>query len=268
MRSSLAARARPCTALASSPVSHHTSRVATIVCPGCARVVPIDDVDLSTKLAKCRPCASVFDFHDQVRTPQAQARRRRELVPPRGYRILPTRTDAPSTRGYRDAGATRREPLELRRTWRSWRSVLHVLFATLIGSWSALVVTSMVRSATPLPLMGWIFGSLFAAPGFLAVAAVLFELVNSTRVRVDDELVLVRPGPLPWLGSARTASGAIRALHVRSRRGVTGGRPVFDVIADTPDDPGHVVVPALPTDEGARFVARQIAERLGIPDPD
>lgn len=245
--------------------------MATIVCPGCARVVPIDDVDLSTKLAKCRPCASVFDFRDQVRTPQAQARRRRELVPPSGYRIVSDASppaDAASAAGYRDAAAKPRGPLEIRRSWRSWQSIPRVIGACVLGAWGALVMISIATSDRELQPAAWICGGSFAIPGLVALAMTFFELVNHTRIAIDDTHVVVEPRPLPWLGRARTPSPAIRALHVRARRRVTGGKPVHDVLADTPDDPSHVVVPALPTDEGARFVARQIAERLDLPDPD
>ncbi len=252
-------------------ILRQTRGMASIVCPGCARAVPLDDVDLSTKLAKCRPCESVFDFRGQVRTPQEDARRRRELIAPRGYRIVTEALPSESvegTAGYRDAAATRRGPLELRRYWRSLWTILHALGALALGGWSSVVVTSIARSEHDITPAGWLCASLLALPGLWAVGGVLVELVSFTRVRVDDETVLAETWPVSWRGRTRTAGRTIRTLHVRARRRLRAGRIVFDVVADTPASAGHVVVSGEPTEEGARFVARQIAERLGLPDPD
>lgn len=242
-------------------------RMAAIVCPSCAVTVPLDDVDLATKLAKCRRCVSVFDFRDQVRTPQAEARRRRELVPPAGFR----RVEAPDRverAGYRDAGDASKPPLVIHQRWRGWRSVRTVLAGAVGMLWSFGAASALFRDGAL--TMGHIVGvALFASPALALIGATIVLLVNRTTFRIDDEHVVVRHGPFPWLGNLTTPSKTIRTLHVATRKASLGGAPyVFDILADTPATPTHVVARSFRTIEGARFVAWAIAERLSLPDPD
>jgi hypothetical protein len=243
--------------------------VASIVCPSCTLAVPLDDVDLSTKLAKCRRCESVFDFRAQVRTPQEDARRRRELVPPAGYSVLHGDLPDASRAGYRD-GTTARAPTVIERRWWTWRSVLSSVLLGVVCVWSGGVELAILQNAHH-DVSDLVGGSICALPGLLALGALASSVLNRSRVTIDDAGIVVRHGPIPWLGTRSIASPPPRTLHVASRRVALAPSDtpiVYDVIGETPKNPRHVVVPGLPTIEGARFVARVIAERLSLPDPD
>jgi hypothetical protein len=246
--------------------------MASIVCPGCQIAVPVDDVDLGTRLAKCRRCQSVFDFRDQVRTPQEDARRRRELAPPSGFRVTERATARGATSeraGYRDSAADK-PAIEITHVWRSWRTVPMVLGAVVAGFWSLGVATAIARSHAP-GVANIALGALFMLPGVVASAAALYGLVNRTRIIIDDAHVRVEHWPLPWLGAGTAPSGEVRTLYVAQHRSWihnASAPPTFDVLADTKSDPRRVLVRALPGLDAARFVARHIADRLGAPDPD
>jgi hypothetical protein len=245
--------------------------MASIVCPSCTLPVALDDVDLGAKLAKCRRCSSVFDFREQVRTPQEEARRRRDLVAPPGYRLV---TRAPSSgtvdrAGYRDAAEGPRAPVVIHRNWRSWRSVPRALGALLMGCWSTTVLWSTLARPVPTATGVLFVCFVFGGPGVLAVGAALIELLNRTSIVIDDERVVVGHAPFPWFGASTTRSASIRSLHVASRTRLGGQPPlIFDIVADTPESAKQVLVKGLPTAEGARFVARVITDRLRLPEPD
>lgn len=245
--------------------------MAAIVCPSCTLPVPLDDVDLATKLAKCRRCESVFDFAAQVRSPQQEARRRRELVPPAGYRIVSGAPPEAPDAGYRDAARVRGATVVERRWW-TWRSFFPSILLAVVGAWSLGIGAAML--ASPRRAVGELVMALVCAtPGILAFATLVTRVLNRTRIVVDDGGVSVRSGPLPvpWMG--RSPRGAVRprTLHVASRRVTLAPSDVpivFDVLAETASDPRLVLVSGLPSEEGARFLARVIADRLALPDPD
>lgn len=245
----------------------HTPVMATVACPSCGRAVPLDDVDLSTKLAKCRPCESVFDFRNQVRTPQEDARRRRELVPPAGYSLVSGRPTDASSAGYRDA-AIAQGPSVIQRRWWTWRGLLPAILLAIVGAWSLGVGVAILHG--PHVDSGELMvAAICSLPGVIAFATLVTRVINRTRIVIDGSGVTVRSGPVPWFG---TVTGIHpRTLHVTSRRvGLTPSDVpiVFDVLAETASNPRFVLVGGLPTEEGARFVARAIADRLGLPDPD
>lgn len=246
--------------------------MASIVCPSCKVAVPVADVDLGTRLAKCRRCENVFDFRDQVRTPQEDARRRRELAPPSGFRVterVASRGAGSERAGYRDS-AEDKPAIEITHVWRSWRTVPMVLGAVVAGFWSLGVATAIARSHSP-NVTSVVFGALFMLPGVLAITAAIYGLVNRTRITIDDTHVRVVHWPLPWLGASTAPSGEVRTLYIAQHRSWihnASAPPTFDVLADTRSDPRRVLVRALPGLDAARFVARHIAERLGAPDPD
>ncbi len=247
--------------------------MASISCPSCKGVIPLDDVDLSTKLAKCRPCASVFDFRDQVRSAQDDARRRRELVPPSRYRVIDEKSEVVATQSatYRDAsGPASRATLRIVRRWWSFKAIFGSLLA---GLWTFLMALSILhgpgdaehaaRSIVP-ALLFLVF------PGLVGLILGLVRVLNRTSISVDDQHVRETHGPLPWRRSITTASGAIRSLVVErrpQRLPPDAKNAWFVVLADTTDDPARVIVSGLPTEAGARFVARVVSERLGLPDP-
>ncbi len=244
--------------------------MASIVCPSCTLPVPLDDVDLATKLAKCRRCESVFDFGAQVRSSQEEARRRRELVPPAGYRLVTGAPPDASRAGYRDAAEARGATIIERRWW-TWRSLFPSILLAVIGAWSLGIGVAIL--AAPRRDVGELAMALVCAtPGMLAFATLVTRVLNRTRIFIDDSGVWVRSGPVPvpWLG--RGLDGVRpRTLHVTARRVTIAPSDVpvvYDVVAETASDPRYVLVAGLPNEEGARFVARVVADRLGLPDPD
>ena len=50
-----------------------------LTCRSCQKLIPSEDANLDTVLAKCRFCHAVFDYSDQVKLPQlSEAKKRRD----------------------------------------------------------------------------------------------------------------------------------------------------------------------------------------------
>lgn len=227
-----------------------------VSCPNCAAAVPAADVDLGTRLAKCRACDEVFPLD----VPRAAAP---PLVPSDDADIPPV----PSGVRVTDDGFTRR--LEYR--WFTPGAFFLLFFCLAWDSflvfWYSAAFGGLVNGpGGSFNLMMVVFPVLHVAVGLGMTYFCLCLFVNRTTVVVDDALG-VSHGPLFWPGQARLPTGDIAALYCVSvvTRGKGGTSVTYQVKAKTTDGREVNLLSRLDTLPRAKFFERQLEAWLGLP---
>lgn len=212
-----------------------------VECPNCAAAIPAADVELTTRLAKCRACDDVFPLPASVTDPTA-------LPPvPAGVKVT-------------DDGLSRR--LSFR--WFGPGTVGQMVFV--IG-WDAFLVFWYWNAAFkgPIDWFGVIFPIGHVAVGVYVKYRVLCELVNRTAVEVGDVL-RVWHGPMPWPGGVELPSSEVTAVYcvpvAYKGKTITVS---YAVKAVTEEEPEVTLLSGLPTLPRAKFFERQIERWLGLP---
>ncbi len=245
--------------------------MSAILCKDCSNVVPASDVDLSTKLARCRACNAVFDITPQLRGDDAV--RRRELHVPTSIRVvggalLPRSTVSPEPTGYRGARA-KEEPadLELELRWFRPQALFMMFFAVIWCGFLVVWYSIALQSPSPGGIALW-FPLLHVAVGVGLGYWSLAMLLNRTRIALGGGRLRVTHGPLPWRGGGEVPCAQILGFYVESRttRGKRGRTSTsWKVCADVEGSPRHAVVSGLSDEHEARFLARALAEQHGVP---
>jgi hypothetical protein len=213
-----------------------------VTCPNCAADIPAADVELTTRLAKCRGCDEVFPLPASVTDPDALP-----PVPP-GVKVT-------------DDGLSRR--LSFR--WFGPGTVFGGLFAI---AWDTFLVFWYWNAAFKGPI-NW-FATLFPV-GHVAVGVylkyrVLCELVNRTVIEVGDVL-RVWHGPFPWPGGVELPAVEVLAVFCvpvasRGKKAVTVS---YTVKAATEEGSEVTLLTGLDTLPRAKFFELTIERWLGLP---
>lgn len=224
-------------------------------CPNCAAEVPAADVELSTRLAKCRGCNEVFPLD----LPGVPAPPQPAVVVDEGVPPVPT--------GVRvtDDGVTRQ--LEYR-----WFSPVAFFLVFFCIAWDSFLVFwySMALggggNAGPFNLLMVVFPVAHVAVGLGLTYFTLCLFVNRTRIIVDDRL-RVQHGPLFWPGGVNVAVDQLSRLYCErvvsnTRRGVSVS---FKLMAATADGRAVQLLSGLDGLPRAKFFERQLEAWLGLP---
>jgi hypothetical protein len=175
-----------------------------IVCKGCAKPIPADDVNLDSGLAKCRGCHAVFEFAAQVKDRSA---------PPRPPVPLPgniSMAEGPTS-------------LTLVRRWKF--TALTGFMLVFAGFWNLIVSIFVVATlfgdgatwkGTDQKVSPWFMG-VFLTPfiliGIGTAYTALALLLNRTRVSIEGMRLTVKHGPIRWFGNHVLDAAEISQLY-------------------------------------------------------
>jgi hypothetical protein len=193
-----------------------------IRCPACQQTVPLADIDLGTRLAKCVPCGQVFSFADQVAMPgRAIAATSAFATTPAGER---PRVPQPTKLNVTDEGHT------LRITFRWFHpAMLFLVFFCIAWDsflfvWYSMALGGLFGNDGPgLPgLFKWLF--VIFPLGHVAVGVgltytCLAMLFNRTVITVDRDWMTVRHGPFFWPGQFTVATEEVDQFYCREQLG-------------------------------------------------
>jgi hypothetical protein len=202
-----------------------------IRCPACQQTVPLADIDLGTRLAKCVPCGQVFSFADQVgRAGQGVGRAgvADGLAP-----VAPAerpRFPQPVRLNVADEGDT------LRISFRWFHpAILFLVFFCVAWDgflffWYSIAVGGLFGNDGPgMPgAFKWLFVIFplgHVAVGIGLTYTCLASLLNRTVITVDREWLTVRHGPLFWPGQCTVAVEEIDQLYCRQQFSVRKNGP-------------------------------------------
>lgn len=272
-------------------------------CDTCNAMIRADDMDLSTGLAKCRFCHSVFALPVAPQAVRAETRGVSEQPSVLGYGAQGTSyTEAPAYGSgpvyevpYGDAGvhafggASSAAARMARggklnptpggiivtdtdgglRIERRWFSPKHIFFAVFsVIWWGFLVVWYGITLSTGAPLIFSLFPLIHVAAGVFVAYMALTGFVNRTLFTVQDGVLTVKHGPLPWPGNRSITTADIQQLYCEERRhnGKNGPSYTYRLSAVLRGGTSLVVLDGLDTPDIPRFVEERVERMLHIGD--
>ena len=238
-------------------------------CPDCGARIPSDDVNLSTFVARCRACDSVFSFGDSLRDFESGRHRR------------PAVGRAPAEGPRREELLVTPERISVEDTGRLWAARWRWFRPEFIGlavfclAWDAFLIFWYALAAGPhKPGDGFswlmvVFPVFHVAAGVGMTYYTLCGFVNRTAVLVTQYEVIVRHRPLPWLGNRRLVAAEITQLHCRQAMQVwadkTGNRAVYyELMACLAEGRQVRLLGGFRNADEPQFLERAMEDRLGI----
>ncbi len=218
-----------------------------LLCPSCGAQIRADDMNLDRMVAKCRDCHAVFDFVPEGRA--ASSRQRAAVTMPKSIRI--------------DAMGPE---LTLSRRWFSAKFVFLIVFCAF---WNLfLVFWYTMAFATDAPLLFKLFPLIHVSVGVGLTYFTACGLLNTTRVVVSGENLVVRHGPLPWPGARDVPTRDLAQLFTVEKVTQTknGQSREYRVDARLRGGGDVKIVSGLPDVEQALFIEQQLEMHLGIRD--
>jgi len=228
----------------------------TLFCPKCGRPIPVEDVNLSTALARCRACNNLFNVGTiPPTTPQPAA-----IPDPRTQPILPV-----SRRFHINEFAG-----NLTIHWR-WFNITYLFLAFFCVAWDSFLVFwySMALTSRHVPWIMVVFPVAHVAVGVGLTYATLCGFLNATTLTVSHDALTIRHGPLPWAGNRTLPAAAIRQLHCersgsRSRNG--GTVYTYNLFATLTDGQKLKLVGGFTESADPRLLEQKIESHLRIPN--
>ena len=227
----------------------------TIECPHCARRVPASDINIDEMVAKCSTCNHVFRF--SLDDDRSESRENEpEPAIPTGLKV---------EQGY--GGEFR-----IRRSWFSaqlyfllffciaWDSFLVFWYAMALGignngqgggfEWIA-IIFPIAHVAVGVGL------TYYVAAGFL----------NSTIIQLDQSMLSVRHGPIPWRGVTGVPVMEISRIEVDFASSNSGTHSY--AVSANREGNQVVLLSSLPRKQ-AHYIGWQLGRQLDVPyeDPD
>lgn len=236
-----------------------------LTCDSCGAAIPAEDMNLSTLMAKCRRCDSVFSFGGRVAGGFAPPPRRRPPLPS-GLKVESGEPPLPSEPTYRTAPSSDRGPLVITRRWFRFVHVFTLFFSLF---WSALLAgwyQSAIAGGAPVEML--FFPILHVSVGVGLFYSSIAGMINRTIIRVADGMLTIRQTPLPWFGNRSIPVNDLRQLYVRRRihRNKNGTYSRWELLADTKDDATIKLLSSLDDRDQAEYIEWAIEEHLGIED--
>ena len=240
-------------------------------CPDCGTRIAAEDVNLSTFVARCRACDSVFSFGDSLRDFESGSQRRPAvgraakspataeelLVPPEGMIVEDTgRLWAARWRWFRP------EVIGLALFCVAWDAFLAFWYAMAMGPHTAGDGFSWIMVVFPVG---------HVAVGVGMTYYTLCGFLNRTTLLVTQYEVIVRHRPLPWVGNRRLVAAEITQLYCRQAMQAwadkTGGRAIaYELMACLGEGRQVRLLGGFRNVGEPRYLERAVEERLNL-DP-
>jgi hypothetical protein len=217
-------------------------------CPQCGSLILAGDVNLTNLVAKCQNCNEVFSFAEQLQTStRVDSSQHLSKLP----------VPQPDTLQVEDDGIQRR----IIRRWFTTQIGFFILWC--IG-WDSFLVSwywTALTNPDAFLLISLIFPLPHVAIGIWMTYFTFASFFNKTIVEVDNNLLMVRHGPLPYYGNRSLDVNTIMQFYCngnRHRRSVS-----YNVNALLADGSKLKILSALQRDQALFYEAR-LEAWLGI----
>ena len=226
-----------------------------LFCPDCGRLIAANDIDLTRLLAKCQSCNSVFSFTGAVEGERERAYRR---VPADEAAVAPPR---PQRMKVDDWGG------DFSVSWR-WFTIATVGMTFFCIVWDCfLIFWYSIAFRHHGPWIMIVFPICHVGIGIGLTYNVLCGYFNRTKISLTPSELLVRHGPLPWLGNRRLPTDKITQLYCQESfsRNQRSYRRQFQLNASLSDGTTISLVKGLLFPEEAKFLEYTLEQKLAIP---
>jgi hypothetical protein len=199
----------------------------------------------------------------EVRRPtRVPVRTRRLVALPRRIRIIEDGSDE-GMATYRVAG-TSSPRLVIERRWFTPVLFGAVIFCTFWDGFLVLWYGMALASKHP-PAMTIFFPLMHVGAGVAITYSTLCGFVNRTRITVENGVLTIAHGPLPWRGNRAVAIENLRQLFCEQIVG-SKGRRSYRLNALLKTGEKAVLLSALPDPDSALCLEGLLEKRLGIAD--
>jgi hypothetical protein len=222
--------------------------LTVLKCPSCAAALDADAIDSARSFATCRHCKSLISL-TRPGTPSPMPGPRQPVPLPEKFKLS-------------SSGSS------LRIEWRWWSPAYIFLFLFCIAWDSFLFFWYSMALGGPAPVFFMLFPIVHVAVGVGLTYLCLAGFFNRTVVKVDNRVLRVRHGPLPWPGNVDWSVNDLRQFFVRSQthRGKHGSNETFDVVAVPAEGRRRPLLKRLPSQDQAIFVEQELERFLSIQD--
>lgn len=215
-----------------------------IYCSLCGKEIPMSDVDLVGKIAKCNNCNNVFSFS----IPAASEGERVPMGKPKDFSL------------ERSAAG-----LTIVRRWFSPEIIFLTFFCLFWNGFMAVWFYTAIKQKIYVMAL---FGSLHGAIGLGLLYTVLAGYFNKTYIRVSRNSLTIVHRPLPWLGQKNLTQHNLRQLYSKevAYNGKHGYSYSYSVQAVIKSGEVIELIAGLPSKEAALFIEQEIEKYLKIED--
>lgn len=221
-----------------------------LACPNCATSIKAENINITSLVAKCHHCNSVFNFTEKL---AVASRNRPEIMLPTGFEAYSTHSS-----------------LDIEYKWRQTsKSLGFFIFFALFwnGILSIFVITALVTGEYQMLL----FCSIHLLVGISLIYYILTILFNKTYILVSQREILVehRPLRIPFYGNRTISAMDLDQLFISKYvASKTNGRPnyAFSVMARLRTGSEVTLLKGLRFPEQATYVEQQIEKFLNIED--
>ena len=215
-----------------------------IYCPLCGREIPVLDVDLLGKVARCTGCNNVFGFS----VPSAVENERLPTPAPKNFKL------------ERSA-----DGLTIVRKWFT-PAIIALTFFCLF--WNGFMVGWFYTAFKQRIYTMALFGSLHGAVGLGLFYAVLIGYFNKTYIRISYGSIIITHRPLPWFGQKNITKHDLKQFYSKEEIhcGKNGYSYSYSVQALTQSGKVVELISGLSSREEALFIEQEIEKYLKIED--
>lgn len=235
-----------------------------IDCQECGARILADDLDLPSKMAKCRQCNAVFSFATKASSAPPAQRERLRAPRPDGL-LVHESSGSYSEPGYRDAPHGGASVTVTRR----WFAPHYVFLAFFCVAWDGFLVfwySNLGNTPGPFSVIAAVFPIAHVAAGVGLTYFTLAGFLNRSTFSLNDQSLMVRHGPLPWKGNHTIDRNDIKQLYCeesvsRNRNNTNRTYYLSAVLVDG----RQVRLGSMPMNH-AKYIEDLLEERLGITD--
>lgn len=212
-------------------------------CPACGAEILSEHVDVRLGIARCGDCTRVMRLSGSAPVP----------------RVEPS---IPSRFKVDDSG----ERLEI--GWR-WFKSTHVFMLFFCVAWDSFLFfwysTALTQNG---PWLMIVFPIAHVAVGIGITYSTLSGFLNSTRIAVEQRVLSIRHGPLPWRGNRRLEASTIDQLYCVSKESSNEDSVsyTYEVRARLKDGTEVELLRGLDEPGQALFIEHRLERHLDIPD--
>ena len=215
-----------------------------IHCSACGKEIPISDVDLAGRVAKCGSCNNVFSFA----IPSVPGVEREPTSKPKDFSL---------ERSI--------EGLTIVRKWYSPAIIFLTFFCLFWNGFMAVWFYTAIKQKIYAMAL---FGSLHGAVGLGLLYTVLAGYFNKTYIRISRNSLTIVHRPLPWLGQKNLTQHNLQQLYSKevAYNGKHGYSYSYSVQAVIKNGETIELISGLPSKDAALFIEQEIEKYLKIED--
>ena len=216
--------------------------MSNIKCKNCETVIPVENINVQTSIAKCEACDCVFNFNDQVKAP------RPTVQIPSKFEILKLRSSLNIS--YK------------------WFTPVYVFLAFFCLVWNGFMAFWYYTAITEGIWMMAAFGVIHLTVGVFLMYFTLAGFFNTTHINATRNRLKISHTPLWWKGNREIETSYIDQLFCKLKvnRNKNGTTYTYDLFMIDINHKHTKLLSNLESPEYVLYLEQELEAFLGIED--